>query len=155
MSQQDEGRPPARPRLVFSPEVHEQLKEQFERALMDHPHDEKAAMNSVIEWLWGNRDGEAPAAQAFRQLLDHFIKSAIAQAWIDGIDGTLKLEGGSEKVNKTSRIELVGGIILLLIIIPLVLVFNETISKMIEIPLFGILNLAKRGLLGILGLFGL
>jgi hypothetical protein len=49
----------------------------------------------------------------------------------------------------------VGGIILLLIIIPLVLVFNETISKMIEIPLFGILNLAKRGLLGILGLFGL
>jgi hypothetical protein len=82
MSQQDEGRPPARPRLVFSPEVHEQLKEQFERALMDHPHDEKAAMNSVIEWLWGNRDGEAPAAQAFRQLLDHFIKSAIAQAWI-------------------------------------------------------------------------
>jgi hypothetical protein len=94
--QQDEGPPQPRKRLVFSPQVHEQLKTRFERALIDRQGDEEAAMNSVVEWLLATRETDEPAAQAFRQLLDHFIKSAIAQAWTDRIKGTLSLEGGGE-----------------------------------------------------------
>jgi hypothetical protein len=95
--QQDEGLLQPRKRLVFSREVNEGIKSRLESALRERPNNEEAAIDHVLEWLCVNRkEGQQPEVRAFRPLLDHFIKSAIAQAWIDRIEGTLTLEGGGE-----------------------------------------------------------
>jgi hypothetical protein len=74
MSQQEEGQPQRRTRLVFSRQVNEEIKRRFENALKDAQNNEEAAMEVVLNWLWNNRAAERPETQAFRQLLDHFIK---------------------------------------------------------------------------------
>jgi hypothetical protein len=88
MSQQDEQRPQPRARLVFSREVNERLKDKFLDAFRNNPAaGEEGAMDVVRQWLLASLDSDEPAPRAFRQLLDHFIRSAIAQAWIDRSEG--------------------------------------------------------------------
>jgi hypothetical protein len=95
MSPQDERRTRP-PRLVFPREVNTAITSQFEEAFRAHENNQEAAMEAVLNWLWNTRHAEAPAQTAFRQLLDHFIHSALAQMWIDRIEGTFRVEGGGE-----------------------------------------------------------
>jgi hypothetical protein len=96
MSQQEEERPQRRTRLVFSQKVNEEIQSRFQSALRDRQGNEEEAIDTVLRWLWENRQSEQAAPKAFRQLLDHFIKSALAQTWINRIEGTFRVEGEGE-----------------------------------------------------------